>query len=516
MINKDRKENISRRTFMKSATAAAFAAPALFYPSNACGRAKASSPNIIFIHVDQMSLLDSIAAFGAEFTSTPAIDRIVRNGTSFMQSYSTDPVCCPARAGWWTGTYPSENGIVVNNTPCHQDTPDLSRLLQQAGYNTYYTGKWHVPGKNVRQLFHVIHEGSWWGELTDQEVTRSGRAFLRNYDDNKPFFLSLGYLNPHDICITPSIEYARAETVNGKKVPRYTKTGVLNDNEIPPLPTAHEYDRREPTIQIATHRGWIDNPKFSEWSDDLWRMHRYNYHRFIEMVDAEIGLLLDELEQSKWRDNTLIIFCSDHGEGMARHWGVGKSTFYEETVKVPFVVAALGDVLRVRKNVKDTEHLVSGIDFGRTVCDYAGADGAKLPHGRSLRSLVERGKSDGWREYVYAESSVYMHMVSDGRFKYIRSYEENEGFTGLPPSMQTHRMGVEQLFDLQEDPDEQHNLAYENASQPLLEKLRSVMDEKEAARIPLRPVPHETGLNWMKRNTDIIRKRDYPKTYSIS
>ncbi|QHI68842.1 sulfatase family protein [Tichowtungia aerotolerans] len=506
---------MSRRSFLGTGSAA-LGAGSLFYPSNARGQARAGVPNIIFIHVDQMSLLDSIGAYGAEYVHTPGVDRIVRNGTSFMQSFSTDPVCCPARTAWWSGMYSSENGVIINNTPCHSDTPDLSPLLQQGGYNTYYVGKWHVPGKAVRQLFHVLHEGSWWGELTDQAVTRSARAFLRNYNDRQPFFLSVGYLNPHDICITPSSEYERAEKTNGKRVPRYVQEKILSDDEIPPLPEAHEYDRRELSIQVVTHRGRIDVPKFSDWSDDLWRIHRYNYHRLIEMVDHEIELLLNELDHSAWRENTLIVFSSDHGEGMARHWGIGKSTFYEEVVKVPFVVATLGDVLSVRKNVQDTKHLVSGIDFGRTICDYAGVDASALPHGRSLRPLVDGTDPSSWREYVYAECSAYAHMISDGRFKYIRGYEEEGDVTGLPPSRKTHPVGVEQLFDLQADPGEQHNMAYDRFAQELLAKLRNAMDREEERILPLRPVPHSVGLNFMKTNAELIRKRNVPKTWPVS
>lgn len=507
--------SMKRRSFL-AAGSAAFGAGSLAYPANALRRAKNGAPNILFIHVDQMSLLDSIGAYGAEYACTPGVDRIVRNGTSFMQSYSADPICCPARTSWWSGTWSSENGVIVNNTPCHEDTPELPRMLQNGGYNTYYVGKWHVPGKYVRQLFHVIHEGSWWGDLTDQDVTRSARSFLRNYNGEHPFFLSVGYLNPHDICITPVNEYMRGRDDGDKRKPRYIEENILAEQDVPPLPDAHKYDRREPTILVSMHRKQIDKPRRSEWSDDLWRMHRYDYHRLVEMVDHEVELLLDELEHSVWRDHTLIVFCSDHGEGMSRHWGVGKSTLYEEVVKVPFVVATLGDVLNVRKNVKDTKHLISGIDFGRTICDYAGVDGTGLPHGRSLRPLVEKGEVDSWRDYVYAENSAYMHMICDGRFKYIRSYEENADISGLPPSRQTHSFGVEQLFDLENDPDEQRNIAYELSSQALLKKLRGVMDRKEDDRLPLRPVTHQVGMKFLKNNTDQIRKNRYPHTYLVS
>jgi len=509
MINK-----ITRRSFM-GASAAAVLAGGLVYPSNAKAQAAKDVPNIIFIHVDQMSLLDSIAAYGAKYAATPAIDRIVKNGTSFMQSYSTDPVCCPARASWWSGTYSSENGVVINNTPCHSDTPDLSPIIQAAGYNTYFAGKWHVPGKNVRSLFHVLHEGSWWGEITDSEVTRSARAFLRNYNDEKPFFLAAGYLNPHDICITPSTEFDRAQDAQGKKTPRYSAEGILSDSDIPPLSEAHGYDKREPNIHIAMHRGLIDKPKFSQWSDELWRMHRYNYHRFIEMVDNEIGLLLDELERSKWRDNTLLIFSSDHGEGIGRHFSLGKSTLYDEVVKVPFIIATLGDALEVRKDVRDSKHLVSGIDLGATVCDYCVADGSKLPHGRSLRPLAAGREVADWRTYLYAESSVYMHMITDGRYKYVCGYEEDGEVSGLPAGADTHSIGVEQLFDLINDGDEQNNLAYHKDYQETLKKMRIVMREEEGKRLPLRKITGEAGLEFMKTNTEMIRKRKYPKNYPV-
>ena len=110
----------------------------------------------------------------------------------------------------------------------------------------------------------------------------------------------------------------------------------------------------------------VGQGRFSDWSEDMWRMYRYNYHRFVEMVDREIGLLLDELEQSSWLKNTILIFGSDHGDGMSRHLGVGKPTFYQEVVNVPLVIGTLGNSLPIRKDHRDSQHLVSGIDFGRT------------------------------------------------------------------------------------------------------------------------------------------------------
>jgi arylsulfatase A-like enzyme len=500
---------MKRRNFLQSSALAA-TATSLTYPSNAKGAAAKDAPNIIFIHVDQMSLLDSIGAYGSKYTTTPGIDRLVNNGTSFMQSYSTDPVCCPARASWWTGSYTSENGVVCNSTPCHPEMPDVSRLLQQAGYDTYYSGKWHVPGKQVRDLFHVLHEGSWWGEMTDTEVTRSAASFLENHVGKNPFFLSVGYLNPHDICITPKYDDARSTVVDGKKIPPYIAAGVLDEDDIPPLPEAHEYDAREPGILVACKRGSVEKPAFRDWSDELWRMHRYNYHRFTEMVDLQVDQLLDALEQSNFKDNTLIIFSSDHGEGIGRHRTVAKSTFYDEVCRVPFIVSTFGQ-LKIRKDIQNTKHLVSGVDLGRTLCDYAGADGAVLPHGRSLRPLVE-GDDVPWRDFVYAENSAYMHMVTDGTVKYIREYIENDDFTGLPPCAKTHQTGVEQLFDLSRDPNEGRNFAYDPEYAPQLERMRVALDRMEDERVGVKAVA-PFGQKYMKQRSAAIKKNKIPQSY---
>ena len=182
--------NMTRRRFL--GTGATLGAGTMLHPVLARAASGDSRPNILFIHVDQLSFYDSINAYGdAEHVKTPNIDRVVKNGISFMQSYATDPVCCPARASWFTSTYSSENGVVENGAPVHDDISDLSPLLQKAGYETVYTGKWHVPGRSVRQLFKVLNEGSWYGEMTDSDVTRTARTYLRDYKEKKRFFCTL-------------------------------------------------------------------------------------------------------------------------------------------------------------------------------------------------------------------------------------------------------------------------------------------------------------------------------------
>lgn len=468
-------------------------------------------PNIIFVHVDQMSQLNTISALGGNNVRTPAIDRLVENGITFTQSFATDPVCCPSRSSWFTGMWTSENGVVVNGSDCHADAPDLSRILQGGGYKTFYVGKWHVPGKSVRELFTVLHEGSWWGEITDQEVTSGARSFLRNYNDSEPFFLSIGYLNPHDICITPLIDNSRIKKDKKLAQKVITKAADIKPKDIADFKPSYSYDSREPTLLMNKRK----QKGFPDWDVNMWYLHQYNYMRFVEMVDIEIDLLLQELERSAFKDNTIVIFTSDHGEGMGRHQLIGKGTLYEESVRVPLIFSTLGSFINVPKDVVDDEHLVSGIDFARTVCDYAGINSDLIPHGRSLRPLVEGEPVKDWREYVYAETMVYMKMVRGHRYKYIREYLEDENVTGIPPSHTTHNIGVEQLFDLMEDPNEQQNLAYNKEYQGVLNKLRKVMNEKEESRVSLKEITHSRGRDYMKKVPVSLRKMQYPTSYSI-
>ena len=185
-------------------------------------------------------------------------------------------------------------------------------------------------------------------------------------------------------------------------------------------------------------------------------------------------------------------------------------SFYDEVCRVPFIVSTLGD-LGVRKDIRDTEHPVSGVDFGRTVCDYAGADRSVLAHGRSLRPLVE-GKEAAWREFVYAESSAYMHMVTDGTIKYVREYIENDDFTGVPPCSRTHQTGVEQLFDLTRDPNESRNLAYDPECRQQLERMRAALDRKEQERVAVKAVA-PFAQKFMSARSKAIKRKKIPQHY---
>ena len=342
--------------------------------------ARTSAPNIVFVHVDQMRH-DAVSAFGNPHVSTPNIDRLIADGTSFLRSYSANPVCCPARASWYTGRASSEHGVLQNQRPLLESVPDLGQWMGARGYACFYTGKWHIPNRRVDQSFTLLPGGYGHGERGDAGVASVAGGFLHNYDRPRPFFLNVGFLNPHDCCYltfapkNPSIKFGIS--------------GLLRE-ELPPAPGSFNAK-----TGMTSREG-------GRWDTMMVRLYNYYYYRMVEMVDAEVGRVYDAVRHSRQAENTLFMFTSDHGEMGGHHNLFKKGQFYDPALRVPLVCVFGG---RVRAGKRDSEHLVSGMDIPATILDYAGLE--QMPGmtvAESLRPLLE-GTPTKWREYVVAEST---------------------------------------------------------------------------------------------------------------
>ena len=258
-----------------------------------------------------------------------------------MRSYSSDPVCGPARASWMTGRYTSELGTPFNGGHLHEDIPDLGQILNANGYRAYHSGKWHVDGRDVRSSFNLLYTGSrpigkGGGEYFDSATTHAAVDFLTRYKEPEPFYLQVPFLNPHDIC---DYEHNHQK----KTIPDPIEQGLLTEKDLPPLPENFIYDERETVVQKVARRvdhcliQWPILQEVRHWSELQWRYLMWNHHRFVEKVDGEIGLVLQTLEKSRFRDNTLIIFSVDHGEAYGQHQMFQKYTLYEASMRVPLL-----------------------------------------------------------------------------------------------------------------------------------------------------------------------------------
>ena len=461
-------------------------------------------PNILFINTDQHSW-DAISAYGNPYLHTPNMDELHRNGTSFRRSFCTDPVCAAARSSWATGLYTSETGVPFNGGHLHPEIPDLGQLLNAGGYKAFHCGKWHVPGRNVRESFRTLYYGrrdigAGGAAYYDSASTHAVADFLTNYDSDDPFYLQIGYVDPHDVC-----EYLHNH--EEKRIPNPLEQGIVSEDDLPPLPENFDYDERETALHRVCRRG--DDALIHaailkgvrDWDEFHWRYLRWNYYRFIEKVDAEIGRVLALLRETSLHHNTLIIFSADHGEACGSHQMFQKFTLYEESVRVPFIVACLGEEIPVEKDRFDETHFVSGVDLLPTVCDYTGIDVPERVQGLSVRPLVE-GKDVPWRDHAYIESNYWGRAIVTDRYKYVTEYKPKAVEDFRPPGPDAEQLGLAQLFNRHADPGETNNLAENTAYGKVIESCREklfVQEENLYRQQISHPSPKRVISSWGDR-----------------
>jgi len=465
MSEKHRTRNAShsmnRRTFLKTSGGAAITIAGGSLNRSTSASAQSTKPNMLLVITDQQHI-DTIAAGGCPHLETPAMDWLKNRGVSFSLSYTADPLCSPARSAIFTGRTPSETGVYQNGLPIRRDIPNIGQWFSQhTDYETVYAGKWHLPRARTHFIpgFNVIHTGiGGQGNLGDTGTSRACDAFLRNRTSDKPFLMVASFMQPHDIC-----EWLRLNTRNPDRL-RYQELAA----DLPPLPDNFAVDPREPAFLKSTRQQ--RDPALGNWDKQQWRYYLWSYYRHIEMVDAEIGRVLQALRETGHEKNTLIVFTSDHGEGLAHHQMVRKSSSYDEASKVPLLVSLPG---RIPANRTDTTHLVTGMDIMPTLCGYAGIAPPNNMRGMSLRPLFEE-ESAPWRRCTFTEIPANIgRLIRTPRYKYV-TYKDDP---------------VDQLFDMQNDPGETTNLATSSQHASVLDEHKTLLREWErqldvAPRVP--------------------------------
>ncbi|OHB81845.1 MAG: hypothetical protein A2Z38_12015 [Planctomycetes bacterium RBG_19FT_COMBO_48_8] len=436
---------------------------------------KQDRPNIFFIMTDQQHA-GMMSCTGNKWLKTPAMDRLAASGIRFERAFASNPVCVPSRFSLQTGLMPSAIGMgrnedsgqaAVTETMVRQS---LGRLFRDAGYETLYGGKVHLPSK-MKGI-----ENLGYRNLTSD--SRQGLAdacteFLKGRHE-KPFLLFASFINPHDICYMAINDFNRA---NGQapinNIDSKTCEAVLDsalkagdisafvEASCPPLPANHSMPDTEPeciTLNYINARPFRAHIR-RNWTADQWRLHRWAYCRLTEMVDKEIGIVLDALRKAKLEDNTLIVFTSDHGDMDSAHKMEHKSVLYEEAVRVPFIMSCKG---RIPAGVIDDTHLVSnGLDLLPALCDYAGVKTLEGLPGRNLRPLADGKDTKEWRDFVVAESQNG-RMLRTKRYKYC-----------IYDSGNHHEL----LIDLENDPGEMKNLAEVKDYKDVLDKHRRLLQD---------------------------------------
>ncbi len=417
---------------------------------------KGKRPNILFIMTDQQ-FAGAMSNAGNQNLKTPAMDYIAANGMRFEKSYCPTPLCVPSRSSMFTGMYPHEINVPINNLKAEWDTwqyPYMWKIMTKAGYDTGYVGKWHLPAmpKDIdTHGFEYIKYAE--DNRIDALVDGACRDFLMKKRE-KPFLLVSSFVNPHDIC-----QWARGDE-------------MLNDHlgeapapeDCPELPANFEIPELEPDILRLMQTYSPTTYPTTDWDEGKWRQYRWAYYRLIEIVDARIQKVLDALKESGQEENTIIIFTSDHGDGHGAHKWNQKQVLYEESARVPLIMSWKGTI--EGGSVNNKEVVSTGIDLIPTMCDIAGVATPAYLKGSSFKNLALGKKEPTWREYTvieteFCQSKESFHIkgrcVRTENFKYM-VYDKGE----------LH----EQLFDMLKDPGETNNLAYKSGYQKQLVRHR--------------------------------------------
>ena len=430
-------------------------------------------PNIVFIFTDQQSA-HMMGCAGNPYVNTPAMDSLAASGVQFDRAYCTNPVCVPSRFSLMTGRMPSEIEL-RNNSAAHLErvpaaitSTGLGWLLRNAGYETVYGGKVHLPKMTPEDIgFEYLTRDERDG-LSDACV-----EFLER-DHDRPFLLVASFINPHDICYMAIRDFRESELddrlIQSGRVELQTLDQALQlpegideqqffEEYCPPVPPNFEPQEDEPEA-IRIMQSWRPFKKNAreKWSPERWRLHRWAYAKLTEMVDAQIARVLDAIRASGQEENTVVIFSSDHGDHDSAHRMEHKTAFYEEAARVPLIVSQPGTTA---PGVVDDTHLVSnGLDLLPTLCDYAGVEVPLGLNGLSFRPLAEGRAPESWRSHLTLENEIG-YMVMGTRYKYML-YDEGES--------------REQFIDLDQDPDETRNAARDPDQQEALAEYRQLFD----------------------------------------
>jgi len=443
-----------------------------------CGKADLR-PNMVVVLIDDMRW-DEYGAAGHNYIQTPNIDRLAREGVRFTNAFATTPLCSPSRACFLTGQYAHHNGI-VDNTARDKQSHELMtfpRVLNQAGYETAFMGKWHMGNDDSpRPGFDHWVSLKGQGEAADPNLNVDGTRlqakgyvtdvltdyamkFVRKQRE-VPFLLYLSHKALH-----PNMFQANDGSVqvigSGGFVAAGRHKGMYADKTFNRRPNAFVVPEDKPALM----RSIPDVPRLSRETATKESSIRERAEMLMA-IDESLGQLMSLLDSLHKLDNTVIVFTSDHGYWYGEHClDEERRLAYEEGIRIPFLMrypkAIPGGLQR--------EAMVQSIDMAPTLLTYAGAQVGPYIDGKSLQPVIQDPAAP-WRSEVFIEyfsdtvfPRVYKmgyNAIRDSRFKYIR-YKDLEG--------------MDEFYDLEKDPYELNNVIHDDAYQSMLPTFNQKLD----------------------------------------
>ncbi len=475
----------------------------------------ADRPNVLFIAVDDLK--PTIGSYGDPMAQTPNIDRLAARGLQFDRAYCMQAVCSPSRNAMLTGLRPQTLRIYDLGTNFRRSVPDVVTLPQhfkQHGWRAEALGKlfhvghgnhedeasWSVPHFRAKSIGYALPENR--AQLTREEALFAnqggdvsklprGAAFEsadvpdNAYGDGKiaeeavarlkaaaakpdePFFLAVGFLKPHLPFCAPK------------------KYWDLYDPAKLPMPevTAPPKDAPAFAPQFGGElRQYAGMPKTGPINEQQTRQLIHGYYAATSYMDAQLGKVLDALDELKLADNTIVVFWGDHGWHLGDHGIWCKHTNYEQATRVPLIIASPGKRAGERTSV-----ITEFVDVYPTLCELAGIEMPSHLQGESLIRLLDRsgaGDSEaGVAFQVYPRSTkehgpMLGHAVRTDRWRYVE-WQNAEG-----------KAVARELYDLRDDPGETVNVAADSQFEAVVVQHSKLIRDQLAK-------PHPKGLKLL-------------------
>ena len=426
-------------------------------------------PNILWYCTDQQRF-DTIAALGNSHVQTPTIDRLVNEGVAFTHAYCQSPICTPSRSSFMTGMYPSRVHNTRNGNESFPDQPPvITKLIADSGYDCGLIGKFHLQSSGHRTEPRIDDGFSYWrfshaprddwkqghhyadwvrangGDLdamrnrperVDPELhqttwaTECAMEFIQQSRGDQPWLLNMNVYDPHPPFIPPKIYADRF------------------DPEKMPGPYFQESDlEQQRKLSVLDFQDEIKTPEEHEA-----KQKQALYYAMIAQIDDQLARLIAFLEETKQLENIAIIFTSDHGETLGDHGLMYKGCrFYEGLVRVPLIFCWPGQFQAGLRS----DGLVELLDMTSTILDLTQVSQPEYVQGQSLLPILTgQAEPDHHRDFVRCEyfDALDPHFTGgSGTFGTMHRTDRYKLCV-------YHDKGLGELYDLQNDPWEFHNL----------------------------------------------------------
>jgi iduronate 2-sulfatase len=458
--------------------------------TGAIAQQTAKSKNVLFIVADDLNC--DLACYGEKQVKTPNIDALAASGTRFERAYCQYPLCSPSRSSFLTGRRPNVTKVLTNpragrfSTDYTQGSPHLRdaipdtvtmpQLFKQNGYQVARIGKLYhygVPGqigtsglddkaswefvinpagrdKAEENKIFTLTPGSYGGSLswfasngedaeqTDGLTATAAISLMEDYhpakNNGKPFFLAVGFFRPHTPYVAPK---------------KYFETVAKKDLDLPKL--SADDKTRTPAAAYASAK-----PE-QEKMDDAQRLDAIQaYRASISFMDAQVGRVVDGLKKLGLAESTVIVFTSDHGYHMYQHGLWQKMSLFENSARVPLIVVDPS----AKAKGKSTVALAEMVDIYPTAADLCGLKSPDYLDGKSLTPVLN-DPSKTVKDAAFTQCRQGYSIRTD-RYRFT---SWNGGKQG------------EQLYDLQDDPQETTNLIADKQHEKLVGDLRARLQE---------------------------------------